>query len=163
MSAMAIAGSRRRSTRQPSNPERFTNAWRAMARLSPTLRRRLAKARHPSTPHWTCKAPRPRSKSLWLQDEYLPLLQAPSLSGTARTASPCSRTPWIMALSVARSERLSEYPKVYESSPCRSAQLSDACVPTASEGDSDGRPPLMTFDVVALPSERSGGLNYAWY
>lgn len=68
-----------------------------------------------------------------------------------------------MPLSVAGSEQLSEYPKVYGSSPCRSAQLSDAWVPMPSEGDSDGRPPLVTFEVVAVPSEHGGGLNYAWY
>jgi hypothetical protein len=30
-------------------------------------------------------------------------------------------------------------------------------------GDSDGRPPSVTFEVVAVPTERGGGLNYAWY
>lgn len=132
MSAMAIAGSRRSSTRQPSNWGRFTITWRAMAGLSPTLRRRLAKARHPSTPHWTCKAHHPKSKSLSLQDEYLPLLQLKPSSGTVNRQPPRSRTPWIMPLSVARSEQLN--PKVYGSSPCRSKQLSDACMPTASVG-----------------------------
>jgi hypothetical protein len=170
MSAMAIAGSQRRSTlsipsanRSSRFRELFTNAWWAMAGQSPTLRRRLAKAQHPSTSHWTCKAPRPKSKDLSLQDEYLPLLQLKPLSGTANRQPPRARTPWITPLSAASNEQLSEYPKVYGSSPCRSAQLSDACVPTASEGDSDGRPPMVTFEVVAVPSERGGGLNYAWY
>jgi hypothetical protein len=138
MSAMAIAGSRRSSTRQPSNWGRFTNTWWAMAGLSPTLWRRLAKARHSSTRHWTCKAHRPKSKNLSLQDEYLPLLQLKPFSGTLDRQPPCSREPWIKPLSVARSEQLSEYPKVYGASPYRSAQLSDACMPTAGEGDSDG-------------------------
>jgi hypothetical protein len=163
MSGMAIAGSRRSSTRQSSNWARFTDAWWARAGLSPALRRRLAKAQHPSAPHWTCKAPRRRSENLPLQDEYLPLLQIQPLSGTANGQVPCSRMPWITPLSAARSEQLSEYPKVYESSSCRSAQLSDAGVPTAVEGDSDAGPPLMTFQVVAAPSEHGGGLNYAGY
>ena len=128
MSAMAIGG----------NWERFTNAWWATAGWSPTVRRRLAKARHPSMARWTCKARRPKSKNLSLQDEYLPLLELKPLGGTLDRQPPCSREPWIKPLSVARSEQLSEYPQVYGVSPYRSAQLSVACMPTASEGDSDG-------------------------
>ena len=132
MAAIAITASRRRSTRQPLNWERFTNAWWATAGLSPTLRRRLAKAQHPSRPRWTWKAHRPKSNNLSLQDEYLPLLQVKPLSGTVTEQPPSLPTPWIIPLSVARSEQLSEYSMVYGSSPYHSAQLSDAFMPTAS-------------------------------